>query len=297
MKNVTKFVMLGLLLVPFVAIMNLGNAYAETVNVTIEPGSGVPGCEVDNKCYDPATVTVPVGTTVVWKNGDSQGHTITSGTAGADTFGEEFDSSFPLMKPEATFEHTFDKVGEFPYFCQVHPYMVGKVIVTEEMEEMPEEEAPEEEMPEEEAPTMEEGKITVTFEDSSFDVMASLSNGKVQSGDIDPDFTSLVLMLETSATDDGELLITLPRELIDAKSNDADDDFIVLVDGDEVDYEEHHTTDAERALLIQVPAGAEEAEIVGSQVVPEFPIAVIAVMGAIIATAIAVSRFKNPLGP
>jgi hypothetical protein len=46
-----------------------------------------------------------------------------------------------------------------------------------------------------------------------------------------------------------------------------------------------------------VPAGAEEAEIVGSQVVPEFPIAVIAVMGAIIATAIAVSRFKNPLGP
>jgi hypothetical protein len=174
--------------------------------------------------------------------------------------------------------------------------MVGKVIVTEEMEEMPEE-APEEEMPEEEAPTMEEGKITVTFEDSSFDVMVSLSNGEVQSADIDPDFTSLVLMLETSATDDGELLITLPRELIDAKSNDADDDFIVLVDGDEVDYEEHHTTDAERALLIQVPAGAEEAEIVGSQVVPEFPIAVIAVMGAIIATAIAVSRFKNPLGP
>lgn len=143
----------------------------------------------------------------------------------------------------------------------------------------------------------EEGKMTVTYGDKSFNVEASLSNGSVKSIDVDPDFTSLLLTVETSATDDGELMITLPRELVDAKNNGADDSFIVLVDGDEVDYEEHHTTDTERALTIQLPAGVAEVEIVGSQVVPEFPVAVMAVMGAIVATAIAVTRFKNPLKP
>jgi hypothetical protein len=105
------------------------------------------------------------------------------------------------------------------------------------------------------------------------------------------------LYLETDATEDGELLVTLPRALIDAKSNGADDEFIVLVDGDEADYEEHHKSGTERALLIQVPAGTGDVEIVGTQVVPEFPLAIMAVMGAIVATAVAVTRFRNPLKP
>ncbi|MFQ5969935.1 MAG: hypothetical protein ACE5J2_05530, partial [Nitrososphaerales archaeon] len=143
----------------------------------------------------------------------------------------------------------------------------------------------------EEVPSIQE-KVTVTYQESSFDVMTSLSNGSVKSIEVVPDFTSIILMLETSVSD-GELMITLPRALIDSRANGADHDFTILVNGKETDYEEHSATTSERALTVPVFAGAEEVEIFGTQVVPEFPIAVIAVMGAMIATAIAVSRFKN----
>lgn len=79
--------------------------------------------------YVPREITVDTGTKVVWTNKDTAGHTVTSGNLGDVDFGSLFDSSFPLLKTGATFEHTFDAPGEYPYFCQVHPWMTGKVIV------------------------------------------------------------------------------------------------------------------------------------------------------------------------
>jgi plastocyanin len=94
----------------------------------------VPGAASSNnpEFYNPNEITVKVGTTVVWKNSDSAGHTVTSGKPGDADFGTFFDSAKGpdfLMKPETEFQHAFDKEGEFDYFCQVHPWMVGKVIV------------------------------------------------------------------------------------------------------------------------------------------------------------------------
>lgn len=135
--------------------------------------------------------------------------------------------------------------------------------------------------------------VTVHHQKSTFEVMTSMTNGMVRNITVDEDFTSIILSVETSATG-GELTIALPRALIDSKSGDANDEFIVVVDGKEVNYKETKTTSAERMLMTTVPAGTKEIEIVGTQVVPEFPTAIMAVMGAIIATAIAVSRFKKP---
>ncbi|MFQ5940972.1 MAG: plastocyanin/azurin family copper-binding protein [Nitrososphaerales archaeon] len=282
MKTQAKLVVLGLLLLPFAAAINIDNAYAEMREVVQCAGSG----DANNDCFFvPSEITVNVGDTVVWLNDDSATHTITSGDVNdPDNWSAIFESG--LGKPKTTFEHTFDTAGEYPYLCQLHPWMIGKVIVVEGMEDK-----------DSMMDGIEEGKVTVTYEDNSFDVATSLSNGSVKFVDVDPDFTSLILMLETSASEDGELMITLPRALIDSKIGDADEDFIILVDGDESDYQEHSTSDTERGLTIEVPAGVEEVEIVGTVVVPEFPIAVMAVMGVIVATAIAVSRFKNPLKP
>ncbi|MEM2759414.1 MAG: plastocyanin/azurin family copper-binding protein [Nitrososphaerales archaeon] len=80
--------------------------------------------------YVPAEITVEVGTTVVWTNSDTAAHTVTSGdVSDPDSWGQIFDSGFPLMQPAEKFEFTFKERGEYPYFCQVHPWMVGKVIV------------------------------------------------------------------------------------------------------------------------------------------------------------------------
>lgn len=280
MKSITKFVMLGLLLIPLAAAINMGSAFAKEVAVDQCEGAS----NANNDCFFvPSEVTINVGDTVVWTNSDTATHTVTSGTVDdPGSWGVLFDSG--LGKPGSTFQFTFTEAGEYPYLCQLHPWMLGKVIVTEAIEKPPTEKPP-----------AKEGTVTVTFEDHSFDVAASLPNGSVEFIDVDPDFTSVILTV--SADEDGELMITLPRELIDAKIGGDDDEFIVLVNGEESDYEETETTDTERTLSIMVPAGTEEIEIVGTQVIPEFPIAVMAVMGAIIATAIAVSRYKNPLRP
>jgi plastocyanin len=72
--------------------------------------------------FSPNPVEVKVGETVTWINDDSGRHTITSkdGT---------FDSG--VMGKGQSFSHTFDKAGQYPYFCSPHPNMVGTVVVTE----------------------------------------------------------------------------------------------------------------------------------------------------------------------
>jgi plastocyanin len=72
--------------------------------------------------YNPNRIEINVGDTVTWINDDSSPHTVTSSNDSA------FDSDV-LMRGE-TFSFTFDKEGEYPYFCTLHPSMVGTVIAT-----------------------------------------------------------------------------------------------------------------------------------------------------------------------
>ena len=105
-----------------------------TATVSNAEGSSVPGCEVTNECFIPAVVTVDVGGEVTWTNDDAAGHTITSGSP--DTGGPDgvFDSG--LTMPDAEFTQTFEEAGEYPYFCIVHPWMRGLVVVTSAHGEM-----------------------------------------------------------------------------------------------------------------------------------------------------------------
>ncbi|MGB0856156.1 MAG: plastocyanin/azurin family copper-binding protein, partial [Nitrosopumilus sp.] len=100
--------------------------------ISIPDGVGVPGCEETDECYLPYETTVSVGTTVTWSNDDTAAHTVTSGNA-VDGHDGLFDSS--LFMSDSTYEFTFDESGTYDYFCMVHPWMTGKVIVTE-IEEM-----------------------------------------------------------------------------------------------------------------------------------------------------------------
>ena len=94
--------------------------------VSIPPGTSVPGCEVDETCYIPSQITISRGETVTWRNDDTAAHTVTSGTPGGGPDGE-FDSS--LFMPGTTFQNTFNDVGTFDYFCMVHPWQTGQVTV------------------------------------------------------------------------------------------------------------------------------------------------------------------------
>ena len=95
-------------------------------NVIISQGTSIPGCEKNNSCFIPFEAGVLVGSSLTWTNIDSAAHTVTSGNPSEGPSGE-FDSS--LVLSGKTFSHTFDSVGEIEYFCLVHPWMKGIVVV------------------------------------------------------------------------------------------------------------------------------------------------------------------------
>ena len=94
---------------------------AEVVPVS---GSASPGCEPE--CYDPSTVTISAGGTVTFVNSDNAPHTVTSGTA-TDGPDGVWDSS--LIMIDMSYSVTLDNPGTYDYFCMVHPWMDGTVIV------------------------------------------------------------------------------------------------------------------------------------------------------------------------
>ena len=127
---------------------------------------------------------------------------------------------------------------------------------------------------------------TITVSGTDFMVNYKITGGKLVS--ITPDVEAHSLIIAITASQDGSLVITLPRSLIDAKMGDQDDTFFVLVDGEEVEFEET-TTSTDRTLTIQFPAGAEEIEIIGTTVVPEFGTIAVMILAVAIISIIAVS--------
>ena len=99
----------------------------EIIEVNLPEGSGVPGCEETNECFIPYEVVIAVGGQVIWNNVDTAAHTVTSGNP-ADGADGKFDSS--IFMSGTTFSNTFDEVGEYEYFCMVHPWMNGIVQVS-----------------------------------------------------------------------------------------------------------------------------------------------------------------------
>ena len=74
---------------------------------------------IDNFTFEPAQLTVKVGTTVTWKNRDDIPHTVVS--AG------KFRSK--TMDTDDSFSFTFTAAGDYKYFCSLHPHMTGMIKV------------------------------------------------------------------------------------------------------------------------------------------------------------------------
>ena len=103
----------------------------------------------------------------------------------------------------------------------------------------------------------------------------------------DVDANSLIILID--ATDDGSLTITIPRLVLDAVfENGEDDEFFVLVNDEEVDFDEI-TSSTDRILIIAFPAGTETIEIIGTFVIPEFGTIAAMILAVAIISIIAIS--------
>jgi plastocyanin len=124
-KIMIASICLGILLVGIVMVPSAFAATAFIVSHAQE--SYLRGCEETAQgCFIPSLKTIHVGDTVIWENYDTSDHNIASGSP-LGNVGLIFDSQ--IMNPNTSFSHTFDAVGTYDYFCMIHPWMTGTVVV------------------------------------------------------------------------------------------------------------------------------------------------------------------------
>ncbi len=105
--------------------------------------------------------------------------------------------------------------------------------------------------------------IPVDVEGNSFNVDYDVSGMTVSSITADTDFISLILTVDVDSSS-GVLDITLDRSFFDSTYAGLDEDFIILADGIEPISSETESSSKSRTLSIELPAGTQEIEIIGT---------------------------------
>jgi len=88
--------------------------------LSIEKINSVYSVKIENSMYVPNELNIKVGETVEWKNLDSLRHTVTSNDAPLNS---------AVINPGENYSFTFEKEGEYDYYCMLHQYVRGKIIV------------------------------------------------------------------------------------------------------------------------------------------------------------------------
>jgi plastocyanin len=121
----------GLLIAASLAIGACSTGSTQSPAATAPPASVPPSAggggsasavTMQNLAFNPAALTIKVGTKVTWTNQDSIAHTVTFDTGGATS---------DLLATGATYEQTFSTAGTLAYHCKIHPTMTGTVTVSQ----------------------------------------------------------------------------------------------------------------------------------------------------------------------
>jgi len=134
LKQITTIVVIAVIILVTIALAFSNYSFEENVeerdltikgDVIMPTKVSRPGCEENDRCYIPSLIVIEKGKQVTWVNEDSAFHSITSGYYGTPT--ELFDSGH--LDPFESYTLTFDETGTYDYFCTLHPWMKGQVIV------------------------------------------------------------------------------------------------------------------------------------------------------------------------
>ena len=295
-------------------------AFADHDEVTVDTpeGAQVNGCQDTDTCFIPSTVTIDIGGVVIWTNSDTAAHTVVSGTIdeGFDrVFGLTEKGAPVLTKAGEEYQFKFEEAGTYPYFCTVHPWMSGAVIVvgtdddamTDDDSMMTDDDAMTDDdsmMTDDDAMTDDDSMMTdddaMTDDDSMMTddsmmmgensicstegltgdyelcVSYDITGGEVTGASVNQNDSSLVFQIDSM--EDGEItLYTMPSDISGAN--------FVLVDGEE--WDDVHIDGGE--IMVSFPAGTEEIEVFGASVIPEFGTIAMIILGVAITSIVAVT--------
>jgi predicted secreted protein with PEFG-CTERM motif len=128
-------------------------------------------------------------------------------------------------------------------------------------------------------------KGPIAVQGTDYEVTYTITGGVLTQ--VSPDQEAGSLIINVDSLSNGTLFIQLPRDVIDAKFGEEDDDFFVLIDGLETPFE--------RTLTIPFPEGTEEIEVIGTFVVPEFHTIAILILMVSVVSVIGISKAKSGL--
>lgn len=131
---------------------------------------------------------------------------------------------------------------------------------------------------------------TISVNSTRFVIPHMITNGTILAINLDSQSKSMTLSIKT--TNAGSLIISLPRDLIDAKDNGSDSHFIVLTNKHGVNFQEL-TTQSYRQLTIPFANKTNTIEIIGTQIIPEFGgLATLALISSILLVIAMASKTK-----
>ena len=243
------------LLIVFVLSSGISVFADTTYEITIPSGASDPGAPYfwSEKTTGITTGVISVfpGDTVVWFNGDTAFHTVTSVSRSGENIllsleDEDglFDSGF--FTAGKSYEKKFDELGIFYYYCSLHPWMHGVVYVTNNPGSV----------------QSIDGVASGYSDDGlGFEVKYILDTDLQNTVHIDTDESTLTFTI-SGDTENEQIVIILPPELIENPNS-------IWVDDVMVDFKTD-TTAMGNKLTIPIETDSKKIKIMGTHVIPEF---------------------------
>ena len=220
--------------------------------------------------FSPNPANVHIGDIVTWTNRDSIPHTVTSGINGRPD--GRFDSSpnfNPLILPLAAFSHTFTESGGYPYYCALHPNMIGTVIVAAAA-------------PISNQTASREFTITEADEEGNeHQITGASQNATAKSFTINPGNS-----VDIQFNGTGEVELTLPKSIITNIT-------AVQAGTGTIQYTAANENDTSTTISFRVSEGQIPIRIMGGFVIPEFPFIAAIVLTGTLTVITGFSRFTR----
>lgn len=265
MKNLIVFTLLVFLLIP----LSVNSVFAqETFVINTPTGAASPDApyfwQSEKDGSTDGNIDITVLDTVRWENADTSVHTIVSGAVKEGPDGL-FESD--IIVPGQSFSYQFTEVGDFEYFCSLHPWMTGTVTVTSGLQVIPN-------------VGSDAGDGTTTFN------VEYEFNRVISSARIDETQNSITFQIVGKVVgEDNHLTLMLPKNLISGP-------FVVWADGQQIMNYEMVEDGENNNLKIPLNRETKSVSIVGTTVVPEFGVITIGILSIGIFSLIAIT-FKT----
>jgi len=248
------------------------NVFAQTsYDVNIPTGAGHPDApffwQSEKDGSTSGDIEIIIGDTLVWKNADTEFHDITSGSEAQGPDGVFFSKPFG---PGGSFDYKFSEMGVFPFYCTIHPHMIGVVNVVKNLGSV------------HSIPNVASG-----YSDDGLGFEVKYILDTTLEDDVFIDTTENALNFRISGdTENEQIVIILAPELIENPNT-------VWIDGVMTDFE-IDTTSSGIKLIIPIEPYSKEIKIMGTTVIPEFGPMALAILGVSVVSMIILSqKFKT----